>query len=105
MPRLDIATSIGASVVGLNTAALLLLFYAVRPSDADARKERRLLNLKRIRIGTFVVVAVGQAAICAWRASQHKFILAMYDAQMVSTGLLWALTAVREYVMSDLFLC
>ncbi|GIL72034.1 hypothetical protein Vretimale_559 [Volvox reticuliferus] len=91
---MDIATALGASVVGLNTTALLLLFYAIRPSEADARKERRLQNLKRIRIGTFVVATVGQAGMGAWRAFQGRFMLAMYDAQMVSTGILWALTAV-----------
>ncbi|GLC34551.1 hypothetical protein PLESTB_001249100 [Pleodorina starrii] len=90
---MDIATALGASVVSLNTTALLLLFYAIRPFDADTRKERRLLNLKRIRIGTFVVVTLGQAGLGAWRAIQGRFMLAMYDAQLVSTGILWALTA------------
>ncbi|EFJ52475.1 hypothetical protein VOLCADRAFT_86609 [Volvox carteri f. nagariensis] len=91
---MDSATALGASVVGLNTTALLLLFYAIRPSEADARKERRLLNLKRIRIGTFVIVTLGQAGIGAWRAIQGRFMLGMYDAQLVSTAILWALTAV-----------
>ncbi|GLI64082.1 hypothetical protein VaNZ11_007251, partial [Volvox africanus] len=91
---MDIATALGASVVGLNTTALFLLFYAIRPSEADARKERRLQNLKRIRIVTFVAVTVSQAGMGAWRALQGRFMLAMYDAQLVSTGILWALTAV-----------
>ncbi|KAG2501077.1 hypothetical protein HYH03_000896 [Edaphochlamys debaryana] len=56
-------------------------------------RERRLKLLKRIRVVSFALVSAGQVAMAAWRASQGRFMLAAYDAQLVATAVLWSLVS------------
>lgn len=95
---LTLEECVGSLIVGLSGVALLLLFYAVRPtngaSGGDPSWESRLHLLKLIRVVSFSLLAVGQASIAAWRASRGTFSWGLYDAQLVITGVLWATAAV-----------
>lgn len=90
----DFTRIIASGALCVCSTALFLLFYAIRPAERDAGKERRLAPLKKIRLGTFALLVCTQVAHASWRFIRGRFMLAAYDAQLAATTMLYAITVV-----------